>query len=135
MTPQISEIAGNETYSYRQPNLTYRLGTKTVAGKIDKLESIKQAVYHILSTERYSNQIYDDNYGVELEQYIGKDIGFITASIENTLREAICQDDRITDIQVDNVEKSSTQNNACLVEFTVFTIYGNYSESLNVING
>ena len=132
MTPQITEIAGNEVYSYRQPNLTYRLGEKTVAGKIDTLESVKQAVYHILSTERYSNPIYDDNYGIELEQYIGKDIGFIVANIEDTLREALCQDDRINDIQVDNVEKSSQQNNACLVEFTVFTIYGNYSDSMNI---
>ncbi len=132
MTPQITETAGNEVYSYRQPNLTYRLGEKTVAGKIDKLESIKQAVFHILSTERYSTPIYDENYGIELAQYIGQDLGFIVANIENTLREALCQDDRITDVQVTNVEKSSQQSNACLVEFTVFTIYGNYNDSLNV---
>lgn len=132
MTPQITETAGNEVYSYRQPSLTYRLGQKTVAGKIDKLESVKQAVYHILSTERYSNPIYDENYGVELAQYIGQDIGVIVANIENTLREALCQDDRITDIQVDNVEKSSQENSACIVEFTVFTIYGNYSDTLSV---
>ena len=134
MTPQITDGAGTETYSYRQPNLTYRLGNTTVAGKIDKLESVKQAVFHILSTERFSNPIYDDEYGVELEQYIGKDIGFITASIENTLRDALCQDDRITDVQVDNVEKSSKQQGACVVEFTVFTIYGTYNDSLSVIS-
>lgn len=134
MTPQITDGAGAETYSYTQPNLTYRLGNTTVAGKIDKLESVKQAVFHILSTERFSNPIYDDEYGVELEQYIGKDIGFITASIENTLRDALCQDDRISDVQVDNIEKSSKQQGACVVEFTVFTIYGTYNDSLSVIS-
>lgn len=133
MTPQITVESNLETYSYKQPDLTYRLGNTTVAGKIDKIESVKQAVFHILSTERYSNPIYDDNYGVELEQYIGKDIGFITASIENTLRDALCQDDRITDVQVNNVEKSTEQNNACVIEFTVFTVYGNYNDTLNVI--
>lgn len=134
MTPQITDRAGTETYSYRQPNLTYRLGNTTVAGKVDKLESIKQAVFHILSTERFSNPIYDDEYGAELEQYIGKDIGFIIASIENTLRDALCQDDRITDVQVNSVEKSSAQQGACVVEFTVFTIYGTYNDSLSILS-
>lgn len=133
MTPQISTGEVSETYSYRQPNLTYRLGDKTVAGKVDGLDSIRQAVFHILSTERYSSPVYDDDYGAELEQYIGKDIGYITADIENTLRDALCQDDRITDVQVDDVSRSAEQESACVVEFTVFTIYGNIEESLNVI--
>lgn len=128
------ETIGRESYTYRQPDLTYRLGNTTVAGKIDKLESIKQAVYHILSTERYSSPIYDDNYGVELEQYIGKDIGYIQADIENTLKEALTQDDRITNVVVNNVKKSDKQKNACVIEFTVYTIYGNYNENMSILN-
>lgn len=128
------ETIGRESYTYRQPDLTYRLGSTTVAGKIDKLESIKQAVYHILSTERYSSPIYDDNYGVELEQYIGKDIGYIQADIENTLREALTQDDRITNVVVNDVKKSDKQKNACIIEFTVYTIYGNYNENMSILN-
>lgn len=128
------ETIGRESYTYRQPDLTYRLGSTTVAGKIDKLESIKQAVYHILSTERYSSPIYDDNYGVELEQYIGKDIGYIQADIENTLREALTQDDRITNVVVNDVKKSDEQKNACVIEFIVYTIYGNYNENMSILN-
>lgn len=128
------ETIGRESYTYRQPDLTYRLGSTTVAGKIDKLESIKQAIYHILSTERYSSPIYDDNYGVELEQYIGKDIGYIQADIENTLKEALTQDDRITNVVVNDVKKSDKQKNACVIEFTVYTIYGNYNENMSILN-
>lgn len=128
------ETIGRESYMYRQPDLTYRLGNTTAAGKIDKLESIKQAVYHILSTERYSSPIYDDNYGVELEQYIGKDIGYIQADIENTLKEALTQDDRITNVVVNDVKKSDKQKNACVIEFTVYTIYGNYNENMSILN-
>ena len=131
MIPQINNQLIGESIQYRQPNLTYRVGNSTVAGKVDKLDSVKQAIYHILSTERYSNPIYDGDYGVELEQYIGKDIGFITAGIQETLRDALMQDDRISDVQVDNVEKSDKQNNACLIDFTVFTIYGTYKDSLS----
>lgn len=128
------ETIGRESYTYRQPDLTYRLGSTTVAGKIDKLESIKQAVYHILSTERYSSPIYDDDYGVELERYIGKDIGYIQADIENTLKEALTQDDRITNVVVNDVKKSDKQKNACVIEFTVYTIYGNYNENMSILN-
>lgn len=131
--PQIADDMAGTTYSYREPNLTYKLGEKTVNGKIDKLESIKQAIYHILMTERYSNPIYDDNYGVELEQYIGKDFGFVVASIQDTLSDALLQDDRITNVIVNDVSKSTEQQNACTIQFTVYTIYGNLEENLDVL--
>lgn len=132
MIPQIADEFTNNVTQVQQTDLTYRLGSRTVAGKIDKIDSIKQAIYHILSTERYSNPIYDDDYGVELEQYIGKDIGFISASIENELREALCQDDRISDVQVNSISIGE-QDNSCLIEFTVFTKYGTIEEELNVL--
>ena len=131
MTPQITDSIANPVSQVRQPDLTYRLGTDTVVGKIDKLESIKQAIYHILSVERYSNPIYDDDYGVELEQYIGADIGTVKADIENTLREALTQDDRINDVVVDSITQSG--NASCLVEFTIYTIYGNVEGEINVL--
>lgn len=130
--PQINDDSAGTTYTYREPNLTYKLGEATVSGKIDKLEAIKQAVYHILMTERYSNPIYSDSYGVELEQYVGKDMGFILADIQETLRDALLQDDRITDVIVNDVSKSTEQENACVIDFTVYTIYGNYGEELNI---
>lgn len=132
MTPQIYDDYSGESYSYRQPNLTYKLGESTVAGKItDKIESVKQAIYHILMTERYSNPIYDDDYGVELEKYQNQDIGYIQANIQQTLKEALTQDDRITDVVINSVEKIDI--NSCIVDFTVYTIYGNIEEKINVL--
>jgi len=131
ITPQIqSDLSGN-SIQYRQPNLTYRIGENTVNGRIsNSLEAVKQAVKCILETERYSNPIYDDNYGVELEQYKDADYGKIVAGIETTLRDALLQDDRITNVVVTNIEKLDTDS--CKVEFDVYTIYGNYQEDLNV---
>ena len=132
MTPQINDEIGGESYSYRQPNLTYKLGESTVAGKItDKIESVKQAIYHILMTERYSTPIYDDNYGIEFEQYIGKDFAFIQANISKTLNDALLQDDRITGITVNDIKQ--TDFNSCLISFTVHTIYGDIEEETNVL--
>lgn len=132
-TPQISEELAKTTFNYRQPNLTYKLNETNIKGQIDGLAAIKQAIYHILRTERYSSPIYDADYGVELEQYVGKDFGFIMAGIQETLRDALLQDDRITDVLVDDVSESTEQKNAVIIQFTVYTIYGQYSDEL-IIN-
>ena len=125
------EIGGIQ--EYRQPDLTYRIGESTIFGKItDGMESVKQSILHILSTERYSNPIYDDNYGVELEKYIGQDKGTVIADIENTLNEALTQDDRITKIKVNSIT-DGVESNSLVVEFTVYTIYGEIGEVLNVV--
>ena len=129
MAFQIYERIGDNTYLVREPGLTYSLDYN---GKIDKLASVKQAIYCILMTERYSNPIYDDDYGVELEQYIGKSFGFVKATIENTLKEALTYDDRITDVIINSVEKSTRQNNACVIDFTVITTCGNVDETVEV---
>ena len=118
---------------YRQPDLTYRMGESAIVGKItDRIESVKQSILHILSTERYSNPIYDDDYGVELEKYIGQDKGMVIADIENTLNEALTQDDRITKIKVNSIT-DGIESNSLVVEFTVYTIYGEIGEVLNVV--
>ena len=118
---------------YRQPDLTYRMGESAIVGKItDRIESVKQSILHILSTERYSNPIYDDDYGVELEKYIGQDKGTVIADIENTLNDALTQDDRITKIKVNSIT-DGTESNSLVVEFTVYTIYGEIGEVLNVV--
>ena len=125
------EIGGIQ--EYRQPDLTYRMGESAIVGKItDRIESVKQSILHILSTERYSNPIYDDDYGVELEKYIGQDKGTVIADIENTLNEALTQDDRITKIKVNSIT-DGVESNSLVVEFTVYTIYGEIGEVLNVV--
>ena len=131
ITPQIESDLNGNSIQYRQPNLTYRIGENTVNGRIsNSLEAVKQAVKCILETERYSNPIYDDDYGIELEQYKGADYGKIVAGIETTLRDALLQDDRITNVVVTNIKRLDTDS--CKIEFDVYTIYGNYQEDLNV---
>lgn len=130
MTPDL--MSEDRTYvQYKKPTMTYRLNENDVSGKVADIDSLKQTIKHILSIERYDNPIYTDDYGIELDKYIGQDIGYITADIENTLRDALTQDDRITDVQVKDVSKLN--QDSCRVEFTVYTIYGNVEESLDVL--
>ena len=115
----------------RYPDMTYRMGNKTMQGRIEGSEAIRQAVYHILSTERYSNPIYSLNYGVELQRYIGADLEYIKATIQDDIEQALTQDDRITKVRLDSVEQTGL--NSVLIKFTVITIYGTQQEEIEIV--
>lgn len=131
MTSELFNNLNGNIQEYRQPDLTFKVYDDNVEGKIDKLESVKQSIKHILSTERYSNPIYPDSYGIELQQYIGQDYGMLVAGIEGTLIEALTQDDRVKNVIVSSIKKNEIDS--VKIEFVVYTIYGNYTEEINVI--
>ena len=109
---------------YSKENIIIKNGeSDRIIGYVDDLEAIKQAIFHILSVERYANLIYNDNYGVELEQYIGKGFEFLEATIEDTLKEALTYDLRISNVVVNNIQQ--IDKNKALINYTVYTIYGN----------
>lgn len=119
MIPQIENSIINETVNLiTYPNLTYKYNDYQTAGKVDNLEAIEQAIKHILSVERYAYLIYDDNYGVELEQYIGQDLSYLEATIEDTLKDALLQDDRIENVQVTDI--STSMEKLSLIDKTKF---------------
>lgn len=105
MLPQIDNSINPDVQTIILPNKTYKIDENRISGYVDNIDAIKQTVYHILNVERYSCIIYDDNYGVELEQYEGKDFDYIETTIEDTLRDALTQDNRISDIKVTDIEK------------------------------
>lgn len=104
--------------------------TDRIEGYVDGINAIKQAIYHILMTERYAYLIYDNNYGVELNQYIGKDLDYIEATIEQTLKEALTHDLRITDVKVNSINQ--IEHDKVLINFTAYTIYGDLVLEVNI---
>lgn len=130
MLPQIDNSINNELQTVTIPSKTYKLTDERITGFVDGLDAIKQAVFHILSVERYSCLIYDNNYGVELEQYIGKDLYFIEATIEDTLKEALTQDNRINNVIVNNVVQQTSDT--VLVDFDVICTEGIISMEVNL---
>lgn len=132
MLPQIDNSIDNELQTVTIPSKTYKFTNERIAGFVDGLDAIKQAIFHILNVERYSCLIYDNNYGVELEQYMGKDLYFIEATIEDTLKEALTQDNRINNVIVNNIEQITSDT--VLVDFDVICTEGiiNMEVNLNV---
>ncbi len=104
-------------------------GEDRINGFIDELESIKQAIYLILSTERYKYIIYSWDYGVELVDLIGKPIPYCMAEIPRRVKEALLVDNRIenvTDFQFEHIGKTLHTT------FTVVTNVGKVETRLEV---
>ena len=122
MIPQIGVEITNPIEIIPYPSYTFRWSENQIAGFVDDIDAIAQTVYHILNTERYAYPIYDDNYGVELKQYIGKNFSFVEATIENTLKAALTHDDRIIDINITGLERIN--NDSLNVGFEIITNIG-----------
>lgn len=100
-----------------------------ISGFIDDIEAVIQAIYLILSTERYKYIIYSWDYGVELLDLFGKPIPYVIAELPRRITEALTQDDRIMDV----VDFEFEANHHKLhTTFTVNTTLGNISTQMEV---
>ena len=130
MIPQIIGAVSGRVRLRPYPSFTYAADHDQIVGNTDGIPAVRQAVRHILGTERYAYAIYDRNYGVELEQYIGRGFPFLQATIADTLSDALTQDDRITAVSVTCVEKTGADS--ALVEFDVRCTHGTFSTEVNI---
>ena len=82
------------------PSKTYYINRNTnrISGYIDDKDAIVQAIYLILSTERYESVIYNWYYGTEFDSLVGKDRDFVKSELKRRIAEAIMEDDRISDV-------------------------------------
>lgn len=113
----------------QQTSRTY--GIDFAAGKAtgitDGLEAVRQAVYKILRTDRFAHLIYDANYGSEISSLQGRSQGYVRSEIERRIREALLQDDRISEVA--DMQINITGDEA-LVTFTVVSTYGDFKEEV-----
>lgn len=107
-----------------EPSLTYKLDLENKIIKsvlIDEKEALKQAIYKILHTERYVYDMYDWDYGVELEDYIGQNTEDVLINIQDAIEEALTADDRIESVDYIEVEQ---EKGKLYISMQINTIYG-----------
>ena len=131
MIPQTGDDLRQDFVFTTLPSRTLKMDHDyhTITGTIDELQAVEQAVLLILTTERYQWLIFSWNYGVELQNLIGKDPEYCIPEIERRIREALLQDDRIT--AVENFEFELNKRKV-LTTFTVISIYGGFTSTLEV---
>ena len=133
LTEEITETTyPSNTYKIVIKHNPYADSTKAVdriSGYVDDLESVKQAIYLILGTERYQFPIYSWDYGVELVDLFGKPIPYVMSELPRRVKDALIQDDRIEDVINFAFE---TNGNKLHTTFTVVTNIGNVETELEV---
>lgn len=130
MIPSINVLT-EEITEMTRPTHTFHisLDANRVDGETDGLEAIEQAIYLILSTERYTCNIYSWDYGVELVDLIGKPLPYVISEVPRRITEALKQDNRISAVTNFEFEK---HGKILTVTFTVVTDVGNISTALEV---
>lgn len=131
MIPQTDDDLLQDFTFETLPSKTFKLShnTLTITGTVDEIQAVEQAVSLILNVERYQWLIYSWNYGVELHGLIGQPVDFCLPEIERRVKEALLQDDRITDVQnfAFKVNKKKV-----LTTFMVVSIFGEIETEMAV---
>ena len=119
LLPETETRAGRE-----EPSRTYRIDFDAgrVTGSVDGLEAMRQAVYMILSTERFRRVIYSWDYGTELSRLLGRSGGGVESEARRIISEALLADDRVTAVRDFTFTRSSRRTLA--VSFTAETALG-----------
>lgn len=132
MIPSASAFFEQNFELDEQPTLTYQmnLNRKSIQGYTDKLEAMKQAIFKILSTERYQYIMYSGNYGIELLDLYGEPITYVCPELERRITEALTWDERIE--SVDDFEFDTSKKGEILVTFIAHTVYGDVAAERTV---
>jgi len=109
------------------PSKTFSIAENS--GMIDNLDAVKQAVNIILDVNRYESPLLPWSFGNEMRNLIGEPMDFAVIESERYIKEALKQDDRITDvIDFEFVESGG----ALLASYRVVTIYGDFTRETEV---
>lgn len=134
MIPEL-EILTSDIEEVEYPTETYKIEVRInyeedrIKGHTDDLDAIQQAIYLILNTERYAFPIYSWVYGIELIDLIGKPMPYVMSELPRRVKEALIQDDRITDVKDFTFEKNKSKLHTT---FTVITKSGDITSELEV---
>lgn len=124
MIPSVTGFLEQDFEIETQPTNTYKmeLESNLIRGYTDGQEAMKQAIFKILSTERYQYVMYSWNYGIELIDLYGEPVSYVCPELERRITEALIWDERIE--SVDNFEFNISKKGEVLVTFTAHTIFG-----------
>ena len=121
---------GTEITFESYPTRTWKAdpNTRRLVGFTDELDAMAQAAEIALSIRRFHWQIYTPDSGHEIEA-AGYDFASARVRITTQIREALLQDDRITDVL--NFSFTETEPGSVRVSFTTRTIFGDLRTEAN----
>lgn len=119
-----SNLGNLEIEEAMETTRTYKIIDNSVSGYIDELEALEQAINNVLNTEKYTYPIYSFDYGIELENLLGKDLEYIKIELKRRIEDCLLEDERIISVS----DFSFNQDGDSLYcSFNVISIYGEIS--------
>ncbi len=110
-------------------NRTYALYPDKIQGFLTDAEALQQAVFKLLNTEKYEYPIYSFDYGISLDDLIGKDPDYVVIEIERRISECLLSDERISEVTNFEFEENGDE---LYVSFLVKSIYGDLNVTKEV---
>lgn len=106
------------------PSNTYKMDLENgrVVGMTDGLDAVRQMVFKMLLTDRYSEIIYDENYGNDLFVLRGEPIDYAEVLTPDYIESCLLQDDRVE--SVEDIVITQKDSDTLYASFTVNTVYG-----------
>lgn len=111
------------------PSYGWRLdpNKNKIAGWVDDVDSVAQATYLMLRTERGKYEIYPEWYGMELYDLYGKPQDLVTVRLPALVQECLTQDKRIE--SVDNFD-IHFDGSKCICKFRVQSVFGEFEQTI-----
>ena len=111
-------------FQENMPTRTYRIdrNQKRIVGFVDGQEAMVQATEKIFETERFAYEIYDEFYGIQMQDLIGAPITFVEAVIHSRMEDALLVDSRFTGVETPTISQISADS--LEVTAQVSTIFG-----------
>lgn len=111
----------------QQATRTYRMDMvrKRIVGMVDGEEALRQAIWKMLTTERFKHLIYSDNYGSEImDRAMDTELTeeFLGCDIPELVKDALLIDERI--LEVNNITWNWVGRDSVAIACEVITIYG-----------
>lgn len=113
------------------PSYTYQVKAGRIIQMTDGKDAMLQAINKLLQTIRFAYPIYDEDYGHDLEDLLGKELPYAQTEVERLLTEALEADDRVLDVEVQDIVPDT--KGFLTVTALVTTIYGEISISPEVM--
>lgn len=93
------------------------------------LDAMRQAVEITLANERFRWQIYNSNFGTELNDLPGQEEAYIESELPRRIQDAFSVDDRILSVEDFQFVRDG---DTLTVSFIVQTVYGAIQEAVTI---
>lgn len=117
----------------RQASFTYEIKSEEehIRDYIDGIKAVCQSVYKILMTEKGKFEIYDEDFGISLDDLFGKSIAYAQCELPVRIEKALLFDERILNV-FDFSFSYLKEKGVLLTKFFIETIFGETSFDLEV---